>query len=252
MNKQPTGPRYRVKIAQTEAEVIAAKRLRYDVFVRELGGSGDGVDHDTGQEQDRFDAHCDHLLLIDPVHDAVVGVYRLMQSAQAQANGGFYSETEYDVSALKSSGREMLELGRSCLHPAHRGGTAMHQLWNGVLDYVQHHQIDILFGVASFHGTDTQALAQPLSLLHHGHLAPKPLRAIARGPQAQTMNLIPKDALDRRRAMIQVPSLIKAYLRLGGKVGEGAFVDHAFNTTDVCLVLDAAALPQQQIGWTNR
>jgi len=29
---------------------------------------------------------------------------------------------------------------------------------------------------------------------------------------------------------------------LGGYVGEGAFVDHAFNTTDVCLILDTARM----------
>ena len=49
---------------------------------------------------------------------------------------------------------------------------------------------------------------------------------------------MPEDQIDRRRAMVQVPALIKAYLRLGGFVGEGAYVDHAFNTTDVCLIID--------------
>ena len=40
--------------------------------------------------------------------------------------------------------------------------------------------------------------------------------------------------------MAGTPALIKAYLRLGGFVGEGAWIDHAFNTTDVCLVMDTA------------
>ena len=60
------------------------------------------------------------------------------------------------------------------------------------------------------------------------------------------MDLIAEEALDRRDAMRQVPSLIKAYLRLGGFVGEGAFIDHAFNTTDVCLILDTASMNQRQ------
>ena len=45
--------------------------------------------------------------------------------------------------------------------------------------------------------------------------------------------------------MLAVPPLIKAYLRLGGFVGEGAFLDHAFNTTDVCLVLDTARMNEK-------
>jgi len=60
------------------------------------------------------------------------------------------------------------------------------------------------------------------------------------------MDLIAEEALDRRAAMLQVPPLIKAYLRLGGHVGEGAYVDHAFNTTDVCLIMDTARLSPTQ------
>jgi len=101
---------------------------------------------------------------------------------------------------------------------------------------------EILFGTASFHGTDTEALRQPLSYLHHGHLAPPELRVVARGPGAVPMNLLAPGDVDRRTALLQIPSLIKGYLRLGGAVGEGAWVDRAFNTVDVCLVMDTARL----------
>ena len=60
------------------------------------------------------------------------------------------------------------------------------------------------------------------------------------------MNLQGKDELDRKAAMAQVPGLIKSYLRLGGTVGEGAFVDHDFNTVDVCLILDTKNLSSRQ------
>jgi putative hemolysin len=102
--------------------------------------------------------------------------------------------------------------------------------------------VEIMFGVASFHGTEPDRLARPLSLLHHRYLAPPERRVRARGAHFQSMNLIPADALDRRAAMLEVPALIKAYLRMGGYVGEGAYVDHQFNTTDVCLVIDTERL----------
>lgn len=140
----------------------------------------------------------------------------------------------------------MLELGRSCLHPDYRGGMAMYHLWNGLAAYVAEHQVEVLFGVASFHGTDPQELAQPLSMLHHNHLAPPDLRVRAQADAFQPMDLVAEADLDRRAAMVQVPALIKAYLRLGGFVGEGAFVDRAFNTTDVCLILDTARMNDRQ------
>lgn len=241
-----TAPHFRVSIARNADDLKAAQRLRYDVFVRELGGGGDMVDHDAGLEQDRFDPFFDHLLLHDETRGQVIGVYRMLRSDQARAAGQFYSEDEYDLTPLRSSGRNLLELGRSCLHPDYRGGMAMHYLWSALAAYVAEHNIEILFGVASFHGTDAQALAAPLSLLHHRHLAPPAVRVRARPASFQSMNLISEDALDRRAAMLQVPALIKAYLRLGGVVGEGAWIDRTFNTTDVCLVMDTAQLNARQ------
>ncbi|EEE36859.1 phospholipid/glycerol acyltransferase [Rhodobacteraceae bacterium KLH11] len=240
------GPSFTVKLASTEAELEAAQRLRYDVFVRELGGGGALVDHEAGLEKDRFDPCFDHMLAIDDSTGETIGVYRLLPGDRAAELGQFYSEDEYDLTVLKQSGRKLLELGRSCLHPDYRGGTAMYHLWNGLAAYVAERQIDILFGVASFHGTDVQDLAQPLSMLHHNHLAPPDLRVRAQPAVFQAMDLVSPDALDRRAAMVQVPSLIKAYLRLGGFVGEGAYIDHAFNTTDVCLILDTARMNERQ------
>lgn len=243
----PGRTEFTVKLADTQAELHAAQRLRYEVFVRELGGGGDLVDHAAGLERDRFDPCCDHLILTERGCAEVIGVYRLLRDAQAVEAGGFYSEGEYDLAPLKSSGRRLLELGRSCLHPEYRGGTAMHCLWQGLADYVARHQIEILFGVASFHGTDTALLAAPLSLLHQHHLAPPALRVRAREAAFQRMDIIDAQDLDRRGAMVQMPSLIKAYLRLGGCVGEGAFIDHVFNTTDVCLIMDTAQMNAQKL-----
>ncbi|MBY5932544.1 GNAT family N-acetyltransferase [Tateyamaria omphalii] len=239
-------PEFRVALADTDADLRAAQRLRYDVFVGELGGGGPLVDHAERLEQDRFDPFFDHLVLHDDAVGQVVAVYRMLRAERAEAAGQFYSEDEYDLSPLRATGRRLLELGRSCVHADYRGGPAMYHLWNGLAAYIENHGIEIMFGVASFHGTDVQRLAQPLSLLHHRHLAPEHLRVRARPPYAASMNLLPETEIDRRAAMVQVPSLIKAYLRLGGVVGEGAYVDHSFNTTDVCLIMDTAVMSERQ------
>ena len=245
-SKAGPGPRFEIVMATGPADIEAAQALRYDVFVRELGGDGPMVDHTRGLECDDFDAFADHMLLFDRAADRLAGVYRMMRTPHAAAAGRFYSAGEYDLTPLLQSGRPVLELGRSCLHPAYRGGTAMYQLWCALARYVAAHQIEVLFGVASFHGADPDALAEPLSLLHHNHLAPENLRVTARAPGAAEMNRMPAEAIDKRAAMVAMPTLIKAYLRLGGVVGQGAFVDHAFNTTDVCLIMDTARLTGRQ------
>ncbi len=238
---------YAVRLATTPEDLTAAQALRYQVFVRELGGDGPLVDHAAGLERDAFDTHFDHLVLVDrridpATHAHVIGAYRVLPSDRRAAAGRFYSETEFDLSPRLASGRRLLELGRSCVHGDHRGGTAMFHLWNGLAEYVLDRGIEVLFGAASFHGTDITALAQSLSYLHRHHLAPPAMRVRALGPHRQEMDLIPASRLDRRAAMAATPALIKAYLRLGGFVGDGAWIDRDFNTTDVCLVMDTGQM----------
>ena len=160
----------------------------------------------------------------------------------------FYSNAEYDLAPLIGSGRRLLELGRSCVHRDYRGGPALMRLWQGLLDYVERHRIEVMFGVASFQGTDTAAIAPALSLLHHRHLAPPDLRIRATGASATAMDLVPEAEIDRTTAMRAVPPLIKAYLRLGGYVGAGAWVDQAFNTIDVGIVVDITRVPDRVRG----
>ena len=244
MMSQPE-PLFRTQLAQSPQDIADAQRLRYDVFVAELGGDGRLVDHAQRLERDEFDPYADHLLLRDErraAGDQVIGVYRVMTTQMAARAGQFYCEDEYDLTPLRESGKPLLELGRTCLHPDYRGGAGMMHLWAALADYAETRQIKILFGVASFHGTDTDALAGPLSILHHRHLAPPALRVRAKGKTALTMDICSKDAFDRVAAVRKLPALIKAYLRLGGTVGEGAFVDHAFNTVDICIILQSDAI----------
>jgi len=246
---QRSTPDFTLRLARDEADLRAAQRLRYRVFVTEMGGDGPLVDHDAGLEADSFDPFFEHLVLCDrnrPKEDEVVGVYRLLSSEAAERAGRFYSAEEYDLTALIGSGRRLLELGRSCVHPDYRGGMAMYHLWNGLSHYVAEHEVEVLFGVASFPGRDVDALAGPLSNLYHNHLAPDDLRVQAIGTAARPMNLLPPESVDKRLAMVKTPSLIKAYLRIGGFVGDGAWIDHAFNTTDVCLILDTKRMTDQQ------
>jgi L-ornithine Nalpha-acyltransferase len=241
---KPIPNQYRVKIAETEAELRGAQRLRYRVFVEEMGATAREEERAVRREWDRFDPYFDHLVLLsdapgieDPL-DRVVGVYRLMRAEAACAGAGFYSAGEYDLAPLLASGRRVLELGRSCVAADHRGGFGMHLLWNELARYVLGRGIEILFGVASFHGTDPEPFGDALAYLHHRHLAPPDLRVRALDGHYLDMDSRSPDQIDPVRAGTDIPPLIKSYLRLGGFVGDGAFVDRDFNTIDVCVVMD--------------
>ena len=232
--------RLQVRLAEGREDIEAAQALRYRVFYETMGALPlSGMAHHR-RDFDPFDEICDHLLVID--HESggaggeVVGTYRLIRRSAAQRCGRFYSSAEYDITTLIAYPGEILELGRSCVDPGYRGGGAMQLLWGGIAAYVFHYDIALMFGCASLPGTDPEALAQPLSYLHHHHLAPPDLRA--RALPERYVDMRRRDAVDDAiRVKASLPPLIKGYLRLGGFVGDGAVIDEQFNTTDVFIVV---------------
>jgi putative hemolysin len=233
-----------VRIAETAAEIDAALALRFRIFYGEMGAHPDAETRASGRDRDEFDAVADHLLVVD--HDlgegpeAVVGTYRLIRRPAAAAIGRFYSAAEYDISPLLAWPGGILELGRSCVDANHRTRGTLQLLWRGIAAYVFHHRIDVMFGCASLHGTDLDALAPMLTYLHTNHLAPEVIRPRALPERYVPMGRLNPAGLDVRAVLNDLPPLVKGYLRLGGFVGDGAVLDHQFNTTDVCVVVKTA------------
>lgn len=230
-----------VRLAESVGDIDAAQALRYRVFYDEMGAAPSAEMAQVKRDFDRFDGICDHLLVIDHARGsgaaAVVGTYRLIRRPAAAQHGSFYSAAEYDIAAIVAYPGEILELGRSCVDAAARNRPTMQLLWRGIAAYVFHYRIELMFGCASLPGTDPDALALPLSYLHHHHLAPAELRPRALPQRYVDMRRLGPDAVDPARALADLPPLIKGYLRLGGFVGDGAVVDHQFNTTDVSVVV---------------
>ena len=230
-----------VRLAANEAEVDAAQKLRYQVFYNEMAARPTAEMAARSRDFDTFDAVCDHLLVIDhnlgDGPESVVGTYRLIRRAVAAQAGSFYSAGEYDIRQLEAYPGEILELGRSCVDAAYRTRGTMQLLWRGIAAYVWEQKIALMFGCGSLPGTDLSALALPLSYLYYNHLAPEGLRPVALADRYADMRLLAPEQIDKREALNQLPPLIKGYLRLGGFIGDGAVVDHQFNTTDVCIVV---------------
>ena len=240
-----------VRLALTTDDIDNAQALRYQVFYSEMGAKATPQMAELSRDFDAHDEFCDHLLLID--HDRkgknpVVGTYRLIRRCAAEKCGGFYSSSEYDISRLIEYPEEILELGRSCIDAEYRTGAVMQLLWRGLSMYLARHNVALMFGCASLPGTDPQALKIPLSYLYHHHLAPPALRTKALPERYVDMKILPREAfdpntafnelkLDPRSGSNSLPPLIKGYIRVGGFVGDGAVIDHQFNTTDICIIV---------------
>jgi len=256
------GHDFEVRLAQSPHEVEAAQRLRYRAFYEGTGLPPGGYIKRAGRDFtnrdfanrdfanrdfDRFDKYCDHLLVIDRsacasspsgTSPSVVGTYRLLRRSVADMCGGFYSAGEFDLSALANYPGEIVELGRSCVDARYRGKAVMQRLWGGLAAYAKAYHIGLMFGCASFPGTDPAQMAAALSFLRYHHAAPKSWRPKALPGRHVEMKIMKKRHLDMRQALREMPPLIKGYLRVGGLVGEGAVIDHEFNTVDVCLLVE--------------
>jgi putative hemolysin len=229
------------RLAETEAEIVAAQELRYRVFYEEVGARPSAEMRRLNRDFDQFDPYCDHLIVVDrargPGVRGIVATYRLLRREAARRAGRFYSIAEYDIAPLVNRPGEILELGRSCVDPAYRNKMAMQLLWKGITDYILFHKVEVMFGCASFPGTDPRAHRMALSYLHHRHLAPAEFRPRAVPDRYVDMNMMPLAEIDERRALGSLPPLIKGYLRLSGYVGDGAVIDHEFGTVDVSIVV---------------
>jgi putative hemolysin len=235
-----SGP-LQVRLAMSPEDIEAVQALRYRIFYETMGAQPSPGMARLKRDGDPFDEFCDHLMVLDHARgsgaDAVVGTYRLIRREAARRCGQFYSASEYDISRLAAYPGPVLELGRSCVDPAYRARAVMPLLWSGIAAYVFHYDIELMFGCASLPGTDPEQLAAPLSYLYHHHLAPLELRTRALPKRYVDMRRLDPDNIDSERTRSQLPPLIKGYLRLGGFVGDGAVIDHQFNTTDVCVVV---------------
>lgn len=224
----PTAPRYAVRLARDEDEVRAAQRLRHLVFAGELGARLDGPE--PGLDADAFDAYCDHLLVVDEETEQVVGTYRLLPPERAAVAGRLYSEGEFDLSALAPIRPDLVEVGRSCVHPDHRNGAVIALIWAGLARYMDRSGHNWLAGCCSVPLSDGGVLAAATreNVLTRS-LAPNEYRVTPHLPWNAAGITFP--------GRVELPPLLRGYLRLGAWVcGEPAF-DPEFGCADLYVLL---------------
>ena len=241
-----------VRLAKNDCEIEAAQRLRYKVFYEEMGALPDRVLAKSELDADKHDPRADHLIvfdrhisgsLYDGLSSAVVGTYRLLQSHHLGSQHSFYTAQEFDISKLLNFPGKIMELGRSCVDSKYRNRATLQLMWQGIASYIFCNDIDLMFGCASFPSPYPCKFRRPLDYLSTYHTAPAAICPRALPEYYINMNCKTAAPQDKRSAIQELPPLIKGYLRIGAQVGDGAVIDHQFNTTDVCIIVKTGDLP---------
>lgn len=242
------GGRYSLLLTREATHVGAAQRLRHAVFAGEQGArpaAGDALAVAAaaeGRDADAFDAHCDHLLVREDATGEIVGTYRMLTPEGARAAGGLYSDTEFDLTVLEALRGEIVEVGRSCVHPNHRHGVVLSLVWAGIGRYLMLSGQRWVVGCASVPLTPEGALPGGVwSLVASRHLAPterrvRPWRAAPVAPHD------PHAPGAARATRATLPPLLRGYLRLGAEIGGAPALDPDFGVADLFVLLDHTAI----------
>jgi putative hemolysin len=237
-------PQFECYLANSKSEIKKAQRLRYKIFFNERNGQKIFNLSSFKRDADKFDKYCDHIIVTFKASKfsktKVVGTYRLLQQKVALQQNGFYSSEEFNLNTLyKSPDKPLnaLELSRSCVSFKFRKKNVLHLMWSKINEYVQYNKNDVLFGMASFLEENPDIIKEELSYLYQKFIMPENIRVDAIFSKRTEMNLIPTEGISEISIIKKLPPLIKAYLRLGAKIGDGAVVDKLFKTTDVFIYL---------------
>lgn len=226
-----------LRLARTDEEIEILQRLRFQVFTEEMNavfpGAADGLD------VDHFDQWCEHFMVSEPESGRVVGTYRFLTPEKALRAGGYYSESEFDISALAPIRSHLVEVGRSCIHPDFRTGAAIMMLWGGIAALTRIGGYRYLLGCASVSLRDDGVTAAEV-----WRAAQKSMQAHPDVPMVKPLHRYPIEKL-QSTLPARIPPLIKGYLKLGATIcGEPAW-DPDFNTADFPVLLDLEAMDER-------
>ena len=238
-DKQVESGTYILRFVRSAEELDAVLQLRFNIFNVEIG---EGLDEsfDTGRDKDEFDEYFHHLMLIEKSSGEVVGTYRMQTNEMAAANGkGYYSADEFDLSTIPPDvSGSLVELGRACIVRNHRSMRALFMLWRGLAIYLADNHKDYFFGCTSLTSQDPVEGKMTMDYLKkkgyvHQTICVKPQPGFECYPE----NYDPPAS-----AKVDIPKLLKMYLKIGSKVISTPAIDREFKTIDFLTMMDIRQL----------
>lgn len=228
---------FRVALAQAPDDLVECQRLRYEVFNLELG-EGLSTSDRSGLDIDPFDAFCDHLMVSDLDSGKLVGTYRLQTGEMARKNLGYYGNQLFDFSVYEPIRKELLELGRACVHIDYRNIMVLHALWKGIAVYACRNDVRYLIGCSSISSQEESYGVAMYDSLKDKYLVEPRLRTLPQPGHACEANGVPVQAA-------RPPRLFRAYLEISGRICGPPAIDREFKTIDFLTLVDVANLPDR-------
>ena len=237
--------RYDVRLAESDEEIRAAQKLRYEVLFKESGGRITKEMLNVEREEDEWDEIAYHVVVLDRKdNQSVVGTIRLVSNENLHDGQSFYTEHAFKLDGLLNHYQKSMELSRACVSPQGRGGAILMLLWKFTMQFIEQNNFDVLFGCASFHGTEYQKHTEILSYLYDKHLANTELMPVVK-PTVKSVaikDFLAKPGSGKDRG--KVPTMLRGYLKVGARVSDHAVIDPVFNTTFVVIYVDVKKMFQ--------
>lgn len=241
------------RLAQDDAELKKAQRVRYEVFCEEFSAR-EKIKSNNNLEQEQHDLICDHLLVLEnsnPSQPIIVGTQRFFVKSACDTHLKFRSQTEFDLEALaaKHPEKRFMELGRSCILNNYRSKRTMELMWHGTWSYAVQNKIDVMTGCASFYAKSVSEIDTALGFLST-LVSKDPIWQVAPTvTNATSIKQFEPLIKDPKKAIRSLPPLIKGYLRLGAFFSDSVVIDEDFGTIDIAVILPVANINPRYVSY---
>ena len=229
--------RYRARFASSQSEVLSAQALRYQCF-----NLLNKVDLDI----DDFDTICQHVLIENLETKKLIGCYRILSFENGKNISTSYSAQFYDLKSIESYPRPMIEVGRFCIHAEVNDPNVVLTAWAALAQIVGQSQTELLFGCSSFEGIDKRKYLDSFALLRDRYIAPVHWRPQIKSAKVFCYSKELNYKVDKKKALLNMPPLLKTYLSMGAWVSDHAVVDLNMKTLHLFTGMEISKIPKSR------
>ena len=228
---------YRARFASSQSEISAAQALRYQCF---------NLSNKDELDVDEFDALCQHVLIENLETEKLICCYRILKFDSGKNISTSYSSQFYDLKVIENFTEPMIEVGRFCIDPEENDPSVVLTAWAALAQIVVHNQTELLFGCSSFEGIEKEKYFDSFALLRDRYMAPDHWRPKIKAAQVfcYSKDLIYK--VDKKKALLNMPPLLKTYLSMGAWVSDHAVVDLNMKTLHLFTGMEISKIPKSR------
>ena len=229
--------RYRARYASSQIDVLAAQSLRYQCF---------NLSNKDELDVDDFDALCQHVLIENLETQKLICCYRILKFDSGKNISSSYSSQFYDLKVIENFTEPMIEVGRFCIDPEVNDPSVALTAWAALAQIVDHNQTQFLFCCSSFEGIEKEKYFDSFALLRDRYMAPDHWRPKIKAAQVfcYSKDLIYK--VDKKKALLNMPPLLKTYLSMGAWVSDHAVVDLNMKTLHLFTGMEISKIPKSR------